>query len=82
MAPQPTPARVLLLALLATCLPAGWPRDFTVKDIVYLHPSTTPYPQGFKCFTCERAADNYECNRWAPDVYCPRGNTSPLLLFH
>lgn len=34
----------------------------------------TPYPHGFKCFTCEKAADNYECNRWAPDVYCPRGN--------
>ncbi|NXM21716.1 LYPD6 protein, partial [Ploceus nigricollis] len=40
---------------------------------VYLHPSTTPYPHGFKCFTCEKASDNYECNRWAPDVYCPRG---------
>ncbi|KAF4790967.1 hypothetical protein TURU_135732 [Turdus rufiventris] len=33
----------------------------------------TPYPRGFKCFTCEKASDNYECNRWAPDVYCPRG---------
>ncbi|NXJ49300.1 LYPD6 protein, partial [Spizaetus tyrannus] len=65
---------VLLLSLLAGCVPAAQPRDFTVKDIVYLHPSTTPYPRGFKCFTCEKAADNYECNRWAPDVYCPRGN--------
>ncbi|KAM6421200.1 ly6/PLAUR domain-containing protein 6 [Rhynochetos jubatus] len=73
MASQPTPAWVLLLSLLASCLPAVQPRDFTVKDIVYLHPSTTPYPHGFKCFTCEKAADNYECNRWAPDVYCPRG---------
>ncbi|NXE70961.1 LYPD6 protein, partial [Calcarius ornatus] len=36
--------------------------------------SATPYPHGFKCFTCEKASDNYECNRWAPDVYCPRGN--------
>uniref|UniRef100_A0A8D2M2B6 Uncharacterized protein n=1 Tax=Zonotrichia albicollis TaxID=44394 RepID=A0A8D2M2B6_ZONAL len=35
---------------------------------------STPYPHGFKCFTCEKASDNYECNRWAPDVYCPRGN--------
>ncbi|KAM9669953.1 ly6/PLAUR domain-containing protein 6 isoform 2-T2 [Dama dama] len=34
--------------------------------------SATPYPGGFKCFTCEKAADNYECNRWAPDIYCPR----------
>ncbi|KAG7250906.1 hypothetical protein CRUP_019585, partial [Coryphaenoides rupestris] len=24
------------------------------------------------CFTCEDAPDNYECNRWAPDLYCPR----------
>ncbi|KAG2459320.1 KIF5C protein, partial [Polypterus senegalus] len=32
----------------------------------------TPYPGGFKCFTCENASDNYECNRWAPDFYCPR----------
>lgn len=36
----------------------------------------TPYPGGFKCFTCEKAADNYECNRWAPDIYCPRGKLS------
>ncbi|KAF1519523.1 Ly6/PLAUR domain-containing protein 6, partial [Eudyptes sclateri] len=72
---------VLLLSLLAGCLPAVQPRDFTMKDIVYLHPSTTPYPHGFKCFTCEKAADNYECNRWAPDVYCPRGN-QPLDEFN
>ncbi|NWQ73667.1 LYPD6 protein, partial [Columbina picui] len=39
----------------------------------HLFLSATPYPHGFKCFTCEKAADNYECNRWAPDVYCPRG---------
>lgn len=48
----------------------------------------TPFPHGFKCFTCERAADNYECNRWAPDVYCPRGkqphsrvSLHPTLLY-
>lgn len=33
----------------------------------------TPHPGGFKCFTCEDAEDNYSCNRWAPDKYCPRG---------
>ncbi|XP_005296500.1 ly6/PLAUR domain-containing protein 6 [Trachemys scripta elegans] len=69
----PTLAWVLLLSLIADCLKAVQPRDFTVKDIIYLHPSTTPYPGGFKCFTCEKAADNYECNRWAPDIYCPKG---------
>ncbi|CAH2305470.1 ly6 PLAUR domain-containing 6 [Pelobates cultripes] len=56
---------------------AGWcdtvqARDFTAQDIIYLYPSTTPYPGGFKCFTCENARDNFECNRWAPDLYCPR----------
>ncbi|NWW07427.1 LYPD6 protein, partial [Oreocharis arfaki] len=64
---------LLLLLLLSGRAPAARSRDFTAKDIVYLHPSTTPYPHGFKCFTCEKASDNYECNRWAPDVYCPRG---------
>nr|XP_051704656.1 ly6/PLAUR domain-containing protein 6 isoform X2 [Oryctolagus cuniculus] len=73
MEPGPALAWLLLLSLLADCLKAAQSRDFTVKDIIYLHPSTTPYPGGFKCFTCEKAADNYECNRWAPDIYCPRG---------
>ncbi|XP_075465531.1 ly6/PLAUR domain-containing protein 6 [Ascaphus truei] len=68
----PAVAWVLLLSLIANCLKTVHARDFTVKDIVYLYPSTTPYPGGFKCFTCEKASDNYECNRWAPDVYCPR----------
>ncbi|XP_038194081.1 ly6/PLAUR domain-containing protein 6 [Arvicola amphibius] len=72
MEPSPALAWLLLLSLLADCLKAAQSRDFTVKDIIYLHPSTTPYPGGFKCFTCEKAADNYECNRWAPDIYCPR----------
>uniref|UniRef100_H0WZQ9 LY6/PLAUR domain containing 6 n=1 Tax=Otolemur garnettii TaxID=30611 RepID=H0WZQ9_OTOGA len=72
MGPGPALAWLLLLSLLSDCLRAAQSRDFTVKDIIYLHPSTTPYPGGFKCFTCEKAADNYECNRWAPDIYCPR----------
>ncbi|XP_052368029.1 ly6/PLAUR domain-containing protein 6-like [Oncorhynchus keta] len=65
-------AWVLLLTLIADWLEAAQSRDFTVKDIILLHPSTTPHPGGFKCFTCKDAPDNYECNRWAPDVYCPR----------
>uniref|UniRef100_A0A8C0W937 Ly6/PLAUR domain-containing protein 6 n=1 Tax=Castor canadensis TaxID=51338 RepID=A0A8C0W937_CASCN len=76
MEPGPALAWLLLLSLLADCLKAAQPQDFTVKDISYLHPSTTPYPGGFKCFTCEKAADNYECNRWAPDIYCPQGKFS------
>ncbi|KAI2525283.1 LYPD6 isoform 4, partial [Pan troglodytes] len=53
MEPGPALAWLLLLSLLADCLKAAQSRDFTVKDIIYLHPSTTPYPGGFKCFTCE-----------------------------
>ncbi|KAJ1188485.1 hypothetical protein NDU88_005246 [Pleurodeles waltl] len=68
----PALAWVLLLSLIADWLKHVQSRDFTVKDIIYLHPSSTPYPGGFKCFTCENAVDNYECNRWAPDFYCPR----------
>uniref|UniRef100_A0AAQ6II33 LY6/PLAUR domain containing 6 n=1 Tax=Anabas testudineus TaxID=64144 RepID=A0AAQ6II33_ANATE len=69
----PTVAWVLLLTTIADWLNTAQSRDFTMKDIILLHPSTTPHPGAFKCFTCEDAADNYECNRWAPDVYCPRG---------
>uniref|UniRef100_UPI00358DE664 ly6/PLAUR domain-containing protein 6 isoform X2 n=1 Tax=Myxine glutinosa TaxID=7769 RepID=UPI00358DE664 len=38
------------------------------------HPKwkSTPWPGGFKCFTCEDVKDNYECNRWSADVFCPR----------
>ncbi|XP_028998450.1 ly6/PLAUR domain-containing protein 6 [Betta splendens] len=69
----PTVARLLLLSSIAGWLRPCDSRDFTMKDIVQLHPSTTPHPGAFKCFTCQDAADNYECNRWAPDVYCPQG---------
>ncbi|XP_010889419.1 ly6/PLAUR domain-containing protein 6 [Esox lucius] len=72
MAHWPKVAWVLLLTVIADWLEAAQSRDFTVKDIIFLHPSTTPHPGGFKCFTCKDAPDNYECNRWAPDVYCPR----------
>ncbi|XP_070814032.1 ly6/PLAUR domain-containing protein 6 [Chaetodon trifascialis] len=68
----PTLAWVLLMTNLADWLKSVQSRDFTMTDIILLHPSTTPHPGGFKCFTCQDAADNYECNRWAPDVYCPK----------
>ncbi|XP_048953206.1 ly6/PLAUR domain-containing protein 6B isoform X3 [Canis lupus dingo] len=32
----------------------------------------TPFPNSFKCFTCENAGDNYNCNRWAEDKWCPQ----------
>lgn len=46
MASQPRLAHVLLLGLVAGWLRAAQPRDFTVKDIVYLHPSSKHGPQG------------------------------------
>ncbi|XP_030643133.1 ly6/PLAUR domain-containing protein 6 isoform X2 [Chanos chanos] len=72
MEPWPIVAWVLMLTFIADWLKTAESRDFTEKDIIFLHPSTTPYPGGFKCFTCENASDNYQCNRWAPDLYCPR----------
>ncbi|KAL6069970.1 hypothetical protein STEG23_001479, partial [Scotinomys teguina] len=45
---------------------------YSSKGLEKRDSAATPYPGGFKCFTCEKAADNYECNRWAPDIYCPR----------
>ncbi|KAE8581242.1 hypothetical protein XENTR_v10024710 [Xenopus tropicalis] len=68
----PAVACFLMLSLIADWAGSVQSRDFTMQDIVYLYPSTTPYPGGFKCFTCEKAADNYDCNRWAPDIFCPR----------
>ncbi|KAM6893491.1 ly6/PLAUR domain-containing protein 6 [Xenentodon cancila] len=68
----PTVAWILLLTTISDRLKTIQSRDFTMKDIILLHPSTTPHPGSFKCFTCEDAADNYDCNRWAPDVYCPK----------
>ncbi|KAF5905196.1 ly6/PLAUR domain-containing protein 6B-like isoform X1 [Clarias magur] len=41
----------------------------------------TPYPKSFKCFTCEQASDNYSCNRWAEDKWCPQ-NTQYCMTIH
>ncbi|KAL0963912.1 hypothetical protein UPYG_G00315270 [Umbra pygmaea] len=72
MEPWPAVAWVLLLMVIADWVKTVQSKDFSEQDIIYLHPSTTPFPGGFKCFTCEEASDNYECNRWAPDLYCPQ----------
>uniref|UniRef100_A0A2K6R9T2 LY6/PLAUR domain containing 6B n=1 Tax=Rhinopithecus roxellana TaxID=61622 RepID=A0A2K6R9T2_RHIRO len=42
---------------------------------------STPFPNSFKCFTCENAGDNYNCNRWAEDKWCPQ-NTQYCLTVH
>ncbi|XP_016851785.1 ly6/PLAUR domain-containing protein 6B [Anolis carolinensis] len=41
----------------------------------------TPYPSSFKCFTCDNVVDNYNCNRWAEDKWCPQ-NTQYCLTVH
>ncbi|XP_076118783.1 ly6/PLAUR domain-containing protein 6B [Alosa pseudoharengus] len=41
----------------------------------------TPFPKSFKCFTCEQASDNYNCNRWAEDKWCPQ-NTQYCMTVH
>ncbi|XP_056352335.1 ly6/PLAUR domain-containing protein 6B isoform X2 [Oenanthe melanoleuca] len=40
----------------------------------------TPFPNSFKCFTCDNAVDNYNCNRWAEDRWCPatRGESTSV----
>ncbi|NWY32791.1 LPD6B protein, partial [Pheucticus melanocephalus] len=39
----------------------------------------TPFPNSFKCFTCDNAVDNYNCNRWAEDRWCPEINYRELM---
>ncbi|XP_075037018.1 ly6/PLAUR domain-containing protein 6B [Mixophyes fleayi] len=41
----------------------------------------TPFPNSFKCFTCEKSIDNYNCNRWAEDKWCP-SNTHYCKTVH
>uniref|UniRef100_A0A8C3MTJ2 Uncharacterized protein n=1 Tax=Geospiza parvula TaxID=87175 RepID=A0A8C3MTJ2_GEOPR len=41
----------------------------------------TPFPNSFKCFTCDNAVDNYNCNRWAEDRWCPE-STRYCLTAH
>ncbi|XP_059417857.1 ly6/PLAUR domain-containing protein 6B-like isoform X1 [Carassius carassius] len=48
---------------------------------VFMSCTATPYPKSFKCFTCEQASDNYRCNRWAEDVWCPQ-NTQYCMTIH
>ena len=46
-------------------------REFTVEDIrVYPQVTDQPFPNAFKCFTCNNADDNYNCNTQSPDEWC------------
>ncbi|KAG8451764.1 hypothetical protein GDO86_003818 [Hymenochirus boettgeri] len=42
----------------------------------------TPFPNSFKCFTCEKAKDNYNCNRWAEDKWCPQNTHFCKTVHH
>ncbi|XP_030643400.1 ly6/PLAUR domain-containing protein 6B [Chanos chanos] len=42
----------------------------------------TPYPKSFKCFTCEQASDNYNCNRWAEDKWCAQDTQYCMVIHH
>ncbi|XP_036401957.1 ly6/PLAUR domain-containing protein 6B-like [Megalops cyprinoides] len=42
----------------------------------------TPFPKSFKCFTCEHALDNYNCNRWAEDKWCPQNTQFCMTVHH
>ncbi|XP_007894534.1 ly6/PLAUR domain-containing protein 6B [Callorhinchus milii] len=43
--------------------------------------SPTPFPNSFKCFTCDGAPDNYNCNRWAEDRWCPQHAEYCLTIY-
>ncbi|XP_061092240.1 ly6/PLAUR domain-containing protein 6B-like isoform X1 [Conger conger] len=42
----------------------------------------TPFPKSFKCYTCEHAVDNYSCNRWAEDKWCPENTQFCMTVHH
>ncbi|MBN3284658.1 LPD6B protein, partial [Polyodon spathula] len=44
--------------------------------------AATPFPNSFKCFTCDHATDNYNCNRWAEDKWCPQYTNYCMTVHH
>ncbi|XP_056145936.1 ly6/PLAUR domain-containing protein 6B [Lampris incognitus] len=79
MALQVTTA-IHLLALLAICDVVNGDRInfYNIRPPV----DATPFPNSFKCFTCERAHDNYNCNRWAEDKWCPQNTRFCMTIHH
>ncbi|XP_028662365.1 ly6/PLAUR domain-containing protein 6B [Erpetoichthys calabaricus] len=51
---------------------------YNVKPLM----NPTPFPNSFKCFTCDHAEDNYNCNRWAEDKWCPRYTEYCMTVHH
>ena len=63
---------IISLSAVANSKPNPNPREFTEDDIIrYPLILNPPYPTAFKCFNCENAKDNYDCNMNSEDQYCP-----------
>ncbi|KAL4635579.1 ly6/PLAUR domain-containing protein 6B [Arapaima gigas] len=60
--------QILLLSAVSDTGDARHVNFYNVRPPV----DATPFPRSFKCFTCEHASDNYSCNRWAEDKWCPQ----------
>uniref|UniRef100_A0A8C6QY14 LY6/PLAUR domain containing 6B n=1 Tax=Nannospalax galili TaxID=1026970 RepID=A0A8C6QY14_NANGA len=50
------------------------------KNINFYNGLPSPFLTG--CFTCENAGDNYNCNRWAEDKWCPQDTQYCLTVHH
>uniref|UniRef100_A0A4W4HHT2 LY6/PLAUR domain containing 6B n=3 Tax=Electrophorus TaxID=8004 RepID=A0A4W4HHT2_ELEEL len=79
----PSMAIATAVSLLVTCsLLSAAVRSDSINFYNIRPPQgATPYPRSFKCFTCEQASDNYSCNRWAEDKWCPQ-NTKYCMTIH
>ncbi|XP_062312142.1 ly6/PLAUR domain-containing protein 6B [Osmerus eperlanus] len=80
LAPHPNAGLQLLVLLLVGCGLAEADRInfYNVRPPV----EATPFPKSFKCFTCDRAQDNYNCNRWAEDKWCPPNTQFCMTVHH
>uniref|UniRef100_A0A8C4QAI6 LY6/PLAUR domain containing 6B n=1 Tax=Eptatretus burgeri TaxID=7764 RepID=A0A8C4QAI6_EPTBU len=72
MCPRFSPSRRSLCKGFFVVPPPPSPHDRWTLPCMSMVSTSTPWPGGFKCFTCEDVKDNYECNRWSADVFCPR----------
>ncbi|XP_069786616.1 ly6/PLAUR domain-containing protein 6B [Narcine bancroftii] len=71
---------VVLFQLLVLQVDCGFNRSVNFHNV--MPPiSPTPFSNSFKCFTCNNALNNYECNRWAEDKWCPQ-HTKYCLTVH
>ncbi|KAI1899422.1 hypothetical protein AGOR_G00061620 [Albula goreensis] len=72
---------ILQVLLFVTTCAAGDTNDIDFYKV--LPPvDATPFPKSFKCFTCEHASDNYNCNRWAEDKWCPQNTKFCMTVHH